>query len=325
MKLRYFASPIAACLLAAMAAVPVAQARQEERPLRRFTIPTLVTAVAFAPDNQTLVAWDPAGWSRWDAGSGRQREREVVIAKACERVAALPRSEDGRVIGVQCRNRLFFFEAATARALGERPLSDKQTAAIYTAAPGGSAVALVMAGATDTVSVGGMSGGQPGTELRIAAEVEQLILSASGTRLTAGTSRGVEVRDLPGGTLLRTIEGGPSHALSADGRTMALVSAGGVRVVDADTGGTTRELEGRVAHLRFSPDGRLLVGWTNQRLIVWDVATGTQRLVLSADEFVAASISPDGQLLATAGLERRGEGTSSVIAFWRLPELPPAR
>jgi WD40 repeat protein len=71
--------------------------------------------------------------------------------------------------------------------------------------------------------------------------------------------------------------------------------------------------------VRFSPDGRLLAGWTNQRVIVWDAATGAQRLVLTSDEFSGAAISPDGRQLATLSLERRGEGTSSLIAVWRLP------
>jgi WD40 repeat protein len=320
MTRRDAAATIAACFVTLLPVVTVAQ----ERPVRRITIPALVTAVAFAPDGETLLAWDPAGWSRWDAVSGRQRGREIVIAKACERVSAFPRTEDGRVIAVQCRDRIVFFDVATARALGERPLPENQTAAIYTASADGQVTAIVKAGATDTVTVGTMSGSAAGTDLPIGAEVGQLKLSASGTRLTVGTVRGVQVRELPEGTLLRTIEGRASHALSADATRLAVLSEKGVRLLDPASGDVIREMDGRVSHLRFSDDGRWLVGWTNQRVILWDVGSGAQRLVLTSDEFVAASVSADGQRLATVSLERRGEGTSSIVAIWRIPSSSPA-
>jgi WD40 repeat protein len=305
---------LATVLLAAMVASGAAQ----ERPVRRIGIPALITAIAFAPDGATIVAWDPAGWSRWDAASGRQREREAVIAKACERAAVLPRSEDGRVVAAQCRDRLLFFEVATGRTLGDRRLPEKQTAAVYTASLNGKTAALVMAGATDTIALGALASGTD-TAVTVGNEIEQLTLDADGARLTVGSWRGVEIRDAPGGTLLRRLEGQASHAMSADGRTVAVIGGPGARLFDGGTGEALRSLEGRASHLRFSPDGRLLVGWTNQRVIVWDAATGAQRLVLTSDEFSGAAVSPDGRQLATLSLERRGEGTSSVIAVWRLP------
>jgi hypothetical protein len=77
-----------AVLSAIVIAVPLAQ----ERPIRRVTIPALITALAFSADGKSVVAWDPAGWSSWDAESGRRTGREPVLAKACGRVATLPRS-----------------------------------------------------------------------------------------------------------------------------------------------------------------------------------------------------------------------------------------
>jgi WD40 repeat protein len=306
--------PLAAALLVAI----VVSAAAQERPVRRIVIPALVTAIAFAPDGETLVAWDPAGWSRWDAASGRQRDREAVIAKTCQRVSVLPRSEDGRVIAAQCRDRLVFFDVATGRALGERRLPEKTTAAVYTASLDGKATAIVMAGATDTVRLGDLAGGTE-TEVKVGSEVEQLLLAANAARLTVGSWRGVEIRETPGGKLLRSLEGQAAHAMSADGKTVAVLGGQGAVLFDAESEERIRDLEGRVSHLRFSPDGRLLVGWTNQRVVVWDGASGAQRLVLTSDEFVSAAVSPDGRQLATVSLERRGEGTSSLIAVWRLP------
>lgn len=307
-----------ALIAAVLTCAVVAVAAQEQRPVRRFTIPTLITTIAFAADGATITAWDPAGWSSWDTASGRVRRREPVIGKLCERTSVLPRSTDGLVVAAQCKDRLSFFEAGSGRALGERQLPEKQAAAMYTASADGTVTALVMAGATGQVVIGGMTSGAS-ADLQTEGEIEQLSLSASGNRLTIGTFKGVEVRELPGGRLLRTFEGRASHALSADGRLLAVTSARGAQLFDVESGQSLREVEGRVSFLRFSPDGKRLIGWTNQRVVTWDVATGAQQLVLTSDEFVDASVSPDGTRLATVTLDRRGEQTTSVVAVWRLP------
>ena len=305
---------VAACVTAAVAA----GAAQTQRPIRRFTVPTLVTTVAFTPDGAAVTAWDPAGWSAWDAAAGRMKTREPVIAKACERTSVLPRSADGRVVSAQCRDRIYFFEAATGRAIGERPLAGKQTAAMYTASANGNATALVMAGATGTITIDGMAGGQA-TELPVEGEIEQISVSASGTRLTIGSIKGVELRELPGGKLLRTFDGRAVHTLSGDGRLLAIASDRGAQIYDVESGQPLREVEGRVSFLRFSPDSKRLAGWTNQRVLTWDVATGAQQLVLTSEEFADAAISPDGTRLVTLTLDRRGEGTTSIVAVWKLP------
>lgn len=304
--------------LIAVATGGSALAQDQERPLRRFTVPTLVTTVAWAPDGATVLAWDPAGWSAWDAASGRMRGREPVVGKVCERTAVLPRSADGRVVSAQCRDRLYFFEAATGRAIGELQLREKQTAALYTASADGTTTALVMAGATGTVAIGSKGSGTA-AELPVEGEIERISVSAPGTRLTIGTVEGVEIRELPGGKRLHTVEGRASHTLSADGRLLAVVSDRGAQLFDVESGRSLRSFEGRVSFLRFSPDSKRLIGWTNQRVVSWDVTSGAQQLVVTSDEFVDASVSPDGSRLATVSLDRRGEGTTSVVAVWRLP------
>lgn len=303
-----------AVVLPGAAAAPAAQ----ERPLRQLRVPTLVTAVAFSPDGETLTAWDPAGFSRWNAETGRLTGREPVLARVCDGTAVLPRSSNGRVVAANCRSRLFFFNAATAAPIGERPIPEKETAAAYTASADGKTIAIVLAGQIDTVQLTS-AGGTPDTEIRVQGEIEQLTFPAAGTRLAVGTWRGVEVREVPGGALLRTIEGRASHAISDDGQRIAVLGEKGPRIVEAASGELARELEGRVAHVRFGAGAARLVGWTNQRVIVWDVATGAQRLVLTGDEFVDAAIAPDGTRLVTVSLDRRGERTTSIVAVWRLP------
>ncbi len=155
--------------------------------------------------------------------------------------------------------------------------------------------------------------------MQVDGEVEDLSLSSSGHRLSIGTIKGVEVRESAGGKSLGTFEGRASHALSSDGRLLAITSDRGAQIFDVETGTRLAEAEGRASSLRFSPDGKRLVGWTNQRVIAWDAATGAQQLVLKSDEFVDASVSPDGTRLVTVSLDRRGEATTSVLAVWRLP------
>ncbi len=308
-------SLLAALLTLSSAAAPAAQ---DQKPIRRFSLPALVTTAAFAPDGATITIWDPGGWSSWDAATGNRKGREAVIGKECERTAVLPRSADGRVVAAQCKDRLLFFDAATGRAIGERPVAERQTAAMYTASANGSVAAVVRAGATNTVSVGSIASG-PSTDLQIDGEVEHLSLTSTGDRLSIGTIKGVEVRESQSGKLLRTFAGRASHALSADGRLLAIGSDRGAQIFDVDSGQRIAEVEGRVSVLRFSPDAKRLVGWTNQRVITWDATTGAQQLVLKSDEFVEASASPDGTRLVTVSLDRRGEATTSVVAVWKLP------
>jgi uncharacterized protein with WD repeat len=73
--------------------------------------------------------------------------------------------------------------------------------------------------------------------------------------------------------------------------------------------------------VRWGGDGRYVIGWTNQQVIVWNAATGSQVLVLKAELFAAAAVSPDGNRLATVTTELRGEAPGSTIAVWNLPAV----
>ena len=290
----------------------------QERPLRRVTIPVVITAVAFSPDGQTLTAWDAGGYSTWNAETGRRISREPIFARSCDRALVLPRTSGGRVVGVSCKGGVQFLDAATGTSLGERRLGEKETAATYTASADGKTAALVMAGETDTVRLVDLSGGA-GIAVEIGAEVEQVSFPASATVFTVGSVRGVDIRNVPDGTVVRTIAGGSSHAISADGRILAIVSTDGAMLVDT-VSGKTKSLEGRVSHVQFGAESRLAAGWTNQRVIVWDAATGAQRLVLTGEEFTGVALSRDGSRLATISLTRRGEETTTTLAVWRLPQ-----
>jgi WD40 repeat protein len=101
---------------------------------------------------------------------------------------------------------------------------------------------------------------------------------------------------------------------SPDGRRLASVSADRtVRVWDATTGELIRMLEGGVRPLGFSPDGKRLAAGMDATVTVWDVATGRPEMVLQEKGWIGAvAFSPDGTLLATAGMERLDDDRGAV-------------
>src|SRR5688572_13719346 len=109
------------------AAMPFLSAEQQakptppaDRPVRATSTRALVHAVAVAPDNATVVAWDSGGFAKWNPETGKTVDRQPVIGKACagRGVPVLPRSEDGRTIAVNCAGKLSFFDMATGEARG---------------------------------------------------------------------------------------------------------------------------------------------------------------------------------------------------------------
>ena len=304
-------------VLAIIAGVPPTAA-QEGRPERRVQFRALVTAVAFSPDGTEILAWDPLGFSRWNVDTGRRTGSEAVLAKACEGAPTLPRSEDGRTIGVNCRGRLHFFDLRTARPLGAWPIPKDLGVALYTASPDGRLAAIVMAGALSTVEIRALGGSAEDLSVRVDDEVEHLAVAPGATRLLVGTFSGVGVRQLPDGKLLRTIAGRSTHALSEDGTRVAVGTGGGASVIDLQREGSALEVEGRVSQLRFGGGGQLLTGWNNQSVFVWDLASGARRMTVSGEELIGAALSDDGLRLVTAGLERRGGGATAVLEIWRV-------
>ena len=303
----------------ALSALFVGVTLAQERPIRRVTIPALITALAFSPDGKSVVAWDPAGWSSWDAESGRRTGREPVLGKACGRVATLPRSEDGRTIGASCDGRIILFDVATTKGVGEWKLGEGRTPILFTAAEDGSVAAAVIAGATGTVEVLEGAGSKPVALLATPEEVEHAAFAPGGNAVATGGITGVRFWSLPDGKEMVRVEGGSTFAYGPDGRTVAVARSRGAVLVDAVTGAVRRELTGPSTFLRFSGDGSRLAGLNNQQVVVWDADTGTQRLVLKAEEFIAVALSPDGLRVATLSRELRGESTGSTIAIWRVP------
>ncbi len=127
---------------------------------------------------------------------------------------------------------------------------------------------------------------------------------------------GAEIEQLPG-------HPGPvwCMAVSPDGRWLATGGADGtMRIWDLNRGKICRLLEGQhgggVGALSFSPDGRTLgsTGWQDQKLYLWEVATGhCRRQVVHDGGSKFLMFTPNGRMLITAGNDK-------VIRFWDLAE-----
>jgi len=113
---------------------------------------------------------------------------------------------------------------------------------------------------------------------------------------------------------------------------------GVVRVLDIEDGAerSRAELgEARVFALAWAPDGRLVVGREDGRLVVLDLATGFVEQTVAAHHGTVRALvfSPDGKLVASGSgggavrpvinEERPDEGNDATVRLWRWPGLEP--
>jgi Tol biopolymer transport system component len=146
--------------------------------------------------------------------------------------------------------------------------------------------------------------------------------SPDGKRLaTASYDRMINVWDVESGKALISWDGEQkevwSVAFSPDGR--ALVSAGddaSIKLWDAQTGDLIQTLNGHSISpysVAFSADGRWIVSASGHRwqpthsgeVVIWDATAQRKRLSFpsATSGFFAATLSPDGKWLVTAGMD----------------------
>src|SRR5205823_1629086 len=98
------------------------------------------------------------------------------------------------------------------------------------------------------------------------------------------------------------------------------------KVWDATTGQEIRSLKGPVGKIVFSPDGKRLVGTSEDRTVkMWDAQTGDEMLYLKGaaandggSTVVCVAFSHDGERLAAGG----PNGTVLIYDATPLPEKP---
>ena len=256
-----------------------------------------VSAMAFSADGRTLVSGDSnGGLIAWDVGRRVPRERleghttvEAVVTTPDGRTAITAGSVDGKVA---------FWDLDDSRRLVHRmPLASRFVAAVDDPTPRG--VALSPDDRTLAVTH------QNGT-------VELLDTSTREPRAV------LEAFDEPA---LAT-------DFSRDGRLLAVAADNGeLGLWDARTLAPARRLEGLrgwIQAVAFSPDGRHVAAGDisdDSRLLIWDVNSGRQTAFESDFPPAQLTFSPDGRLLAGAGMDRGVEVRD--VASGRLIGKPP--
>ena len=196
--------------------------------------------------------------------------------------------------------------------------------AIYSHKPAANAVAyspdgkyLASGGADGTVALGNVKTHEFAVLKGHTGTIWSLAFNADSTRLaSAGFDGVVNLWNLATGTSVARLvcRQGPvvfSVRFSADGKLLAAAGPKNtVKIWDAGTGAELKTLLGHkkmVTGVAFHPDGKLLASTSIDKTIrLWDVSTGAQQGVLHSspfDENYTLAFSPDGTLLAVAGID----------------------
>ncbi len=110
-----------------------------------------------------------------------------------------------------------------------------------------------------------------------------------------------------GERLQRLAAGGEIVSFSPDGSLLAVSAGTDIHLVDCDTWKVKQTLTGHMQNvngLAFSPDGKRLASASQERTLLWNVATGAPVLALPAPRkrrYCAIEFSPDGSMLAVGG------------------------
>ena len=245
-----------------------------------------VNDAAFSPDGAFLVTSSTDATARvWEASTGRL---QVVLRGHANAVLAASFSASGRAVATASAD-------GTARvwAPGTTPelrVVARAHGAMRAASFSPDGRFMLVAG-DDGVARILAADGRAVQELRHPAAVTSAIFGHRGERvLTTDAVRTLRVWRAGDGALLRTVRGvsaGPVAA-SADGQLYAVpTEAGTVRILDATTFATVRELRrgGPFVAASFSPTGRLIAtAGTNGAAEVWDRRSWGRVLVLEGHQ-----------------------------------------
>ncbi len=299
-----------------------------------------MTVGVFSPDHRTFATgeyiWienkrDCKGFVRlWSVESGKGR----LIAELPSYVNSLAFSSDGkRLYAAGDRNPLHCWDVATAKELWQ----NDHAASVLAAAPDGKTLC------TDTVRDGTLClwDAETGHKLGVLESerrwTSQIAFSPDSQTVAQGTDKGVYLWNAATRMLQHHFEpAGSRVAFASDGKSLftlgRLLERWDVKTGKAlypDTRGDGHA--GPVKGVMFAPDGRTVVSRAaDGRVLLWNLATGTPRLVRDkATDHIPLILTADGRLFLTdeeAGAVALFDTTKGKeIRRFRLPQKKECR
>jgi RNA polymerase sigma factor (sigma-70 family) len=256
----------------------------------------VVQQVCFSPDGTRLLATsDDPLWRilEWDAGSGRVLRR--VPGKALwARLTAF--SSDRKILVATAHgSALHLWDTTTGGELRQIPIPLKdssQSPGNLAYQPGGKLLAVAAAEGEAVWLFDAATGQQVCTVEGMGQRdrVASLAFSPDGRLLAAAAQKTIELAEVPSGRRIRHIVLPKEHtavaaALSPDGRTLAvpcsaLFEGTSIKLYETASGKERLSFRGprsQVFRVAFSPDGRLLATAGMEHVVsVWDAVTGKQ-------------------------------------------------
>jgi WD40 repeat protein/serine/threonine protein kinase len=295
--------------------------------------PLLLPPVAQSSD----LAFDPEsrqiGLPRSDAGA---QGSSVWDLKSGSRLLALPKDSEMSQLAFTTGGQLLtsideggivkFWDRGSGKnilAFGNRPSSspddevvagaDVPQGARFALSPDGKRLATIADGAIDLWdarsgaklftldehATGPAKGGDPAClELAFVPDASRLITCFQGA---------ANVWDISTRRLLVALQGDDPVAqmdLSKDGKRVLTIGKGAAKVWDATTGRLLLTLTANnpISTAVLGPDGRWIAGIAGSSLITWNAESGASQRTIPG-QFLSVAFSPDGERLATGGLD----------------------
>jgi RNA polymerase sigma factor (sigma-70 family) len=245
-----------------------------------------VQGVAFTTDGRELVTAGAGALRFWAPDSGRE------LRRAGGNVAGFALSPDGKLVAAAAGKNVVLFDVRTGREVRKltgdadyrhpTPVAFAADGASVAAAAGDGSVRVYRPATGEAYA---HLPAQPGGVRCLAFTEGQRLVTAGGS-LKEPT---VRVWDLPTERLAREFP---------------LRAADSIRVMPLTLSPDGRTLAGEIASTARKPQGQGVVVFTEYRLGLWDVATGTERHRLGAEQepLWAAAFSADGSAVAVNGM-----------------------